>query len=365
MAKVLLLGGTGAIGSYLADSFAKSGVHVDVTTRGYRVCDHPRIAFIRGDAQDVRFLREVLSNGYDVVVDFMTRATANFGSCVNDLLTSAGCYVFLSSYRVFGDSPTIREDSPRLLDCCKDQAYLGTDDYALRKARCEDILRASSKKNWIIVRPSITYSNNRFQLATLEAHEWLWRAMNKLPVALPNEVLNKRCTLTWAGDVANMIRILTLSPELYGEDYNVVSSSSKLWSDILRAYQEVIPFEVRQVSLEEYEKKACWHPDGLEYAPQLRYDRLFNRVMDNEKILMATGIRQDDLADVCTMVKKELEVFLEKPGELAVSPRFQAMMDALTGSCCLKKMVNGEQAVSEKAKMVFRYMKNRLSSNAL
>ena len=54
--------------------------------------------------------------------------------------------MFLSSSRVYAsqESP-IREDSMRLLDVSHDSIYLKTDEYALAKARQEDILRKSGK----------------------------------------------------------------------------------------------------------------------------------------------------------------------------------------------------------------------------
>lgn len=52
----------------------------------------------------------------------------------------------MSSSRVYADSQTpITENSPRLLDVYKEEEYLKTDEYALSKARQEDILHRSGK----------------------------------------------------------------------------------------------------------------------------------------------------------------------------------------------------------------------------
>ena len=57
----------------------------------------------------------------------------------------------------------------------KDEEYLKTDEYALSKARQEDILHRSGKNNWTVIRPYITYSEIRLQLGVLEKELWLYR----------------------------------------------------------------------------------------------------------------------------------------------------------------------------------------------
>lgn len=111
----------------------------------------------QGDAKDPAFLRELLSERWDAIVDFMVWSTAEFADRVEQCLNATGQYVFVSSYRVYADSPVIAEDSPRLLDVVDDSDYLKTDEYALAKARCENMLFESGKKNWTIVRPAVTY----------------------------------------------------------------------------------------------------------------------------------------------------------------------------------------------------------------
>ncbi|MEO2263754.1 hypothetical protein [Dorea sp. YH-dor228] len=54
------------------------------------------------------------------------------------------------------------EESPRLLDVCRDADYLKTEEYALKKAKEEDFLKQKGK-NWTIVRPSITYNSERLR----------------------------------------------------------------------------------------------------------------------------------------------------------------------------------------------------------
>ena len=60
----------------------------------------------------------------------------------------------------------------------KDEEYLNTDEYALSKARQENILHEAGCNNWTIISPYITFSETRLQLGVLEKEDWLWRAIN-------------------------------------------------------------------------------------------------------------------------------------------------------------------------------------------
>ena len=95
-----------------------------------------------------------------------------------------------------GKTP-ITENSPRLLDVVHDIEYLKTDEYALSKARQEDILRKNRNNNWTIIRPYITYSGQRLQLGIYEKEQWLYRALQNKPIVFPEELRNNLTTLTW------------------------------------------------------------------------------------------------------------------------------------------------------------------------
>lgn len=159
--KILLLGGTGAMGVHLSKILNNQGEDVYVTTRRER--KGMGITYIQGNAHENAFLSDILQKyHFDVLIDFMIYNTSEFADRVDLLLSSVGQYIFLSSSRVYADSQTpITENSPRLLDVYKEEEYLKTDEYALSKARQEDILHRSGKNNWTVIRPYITYSEIR------------------------------------------------------------------------------------------------------------------------------------------------------------------------------------------------------------
>lgn len=324
MARILLIGGTGAIGEYLQQTCLNRGHTVAVTTRRDRANTEAGISYHKGNALDPAFTMHLLeSTRYDAVVDFMVYRTADFRDRVESILKRTEHYVYLSSYRVFADTDgePITETTPRLLDVSDDLDYLSTDEYALAKARQEDILRTQPCKNWTIVRPSITYAQNRVQFGCLEAVSFLPRAVNGLPVAIPEEMLKKRTTMTWAGDVADMIGALLLKPIAMASDFNVTASENRSWRDIGEIYRDAVGLKLLPVSLSDYLSLGV-------NRYQVHYDRMFDRVCDNTKIRETTGLEPAAL----TAPEEGLRRSLANTtiGAAALS-RLQGRMDALTG----------------------------------
>lgn len=350
--KVLVLGGTGAMGRHLVRLLCQDGFEVDVTTRSKRKVEATVERYLVGDAHDWLFLNDVLANGsYDVVVDFMVWRTRDYSKVAKRFLSYAYQYIFVSSYRVYADAPVLTEESPRLLDVCQDETYLRTDEYALAKARCEDILRHSGSNGWTIVRPGITYdSSGRFQLGVLEAGSWLWRSTHGYSIAMPDELLRKRTTMTSGFDVACMIRGLVGKSSALGEAYNLATSESLLWSDVLRAYRSEIPVCISPCTTSQYEWAA--------QAPyQLRYDRMYNRVIDNSKVLEATGLSQSDFLPACIGLSDSLHKFLDSGKQVTPLCGTNSRIDSLTRECCLGALVQTGKPSPTIIKYIFGRLK--------
>lgn len=323
--RVLVLGGTGAMGVHVTRLLAEAGCNVVVTSRRGRESGGG-VRYVKGDAKDPAFLNGLLAERWDAVVDFMVWTTSAFRERFEKFLASTDQYVFVSSYRVYADSPVITEESPRLLDVCGDSEYLATDEYALAKARCENMLFSSGGSNWTVVRPAVTYDGSgRFQLGVHEADLWLWRALRGVPVPLPGEMLGKQATMTWGGDAARMIAGLIGNPVALGEAFTVSTSEHRVWSEVAEIYRGVISgLEVAPCGLAEFERER-----GGVY--QIRYDRMFDRVVDNSKVLAATGIDPASLTTMERGLSSELSRFLERGASLVCGSSAQARMDRLVG----------------------------------
>lgn len=324
---VLILGGTGAMGVHVTRLLADASHTVVVTSRRDRTSDISGVSYVKGDAKSPDFLRSLLSRHWDAIVDFMVWSTDEFRTRVDSFLDATGQYVFTSSYRVYADSPVITEDSPRLLDVIDNPEYLATDEYALAKARCEDMLFGSGRTNWTIVRPAVTYDGSgRFQLTVHEMDAWLWRALCGIPVPVPSTMLSKQATMTWGGDVARMIALLIGNSRALGEAFTVSTSEHMPWFGIAEAYRTVVPnLEVRDCDMARFERVhgAIW---------QIRYDRMYDRVVDNTKVLDVTGLRQDELTGIRDGLSSQLRGYLDS-GRRPVMGRIgrQARFDGLVG----------------------------------
>lgn len=305
--KILVLGGTGAMGVYLVPELLRLGYKVDVVSLDDIKSDNPSLTYTVGNAKNEAFIKPILERGYDGIVDFMLYSTALFESRYRLLLGHTAHYIYLSSYRVYADEEhPITESSPRLLNVSTDAEMLSTDTYALAKAKQEDILAASGYKNYTVVRPAITYSKLRYQLVTLEASVIVNRAMHGKKVLLPEEALDAMATMTWAGDVAKMISRLLFNEKAFCGCFTVSTSEHNSWRTIAGYYRDIIGLET--VAVPERDYLALIDPEKPERDArwQLEYDRMFDRIVDNSKVLAVTGLRQSDFSSLRDGLGREL-----------------------------------------------------------
>ena len=310
--KILVLGGTGAMGVDLVRILAQRGENVTVSSRSDRKSEFSNVEYVKGDAHDTAFIKSLLAEKYDAIVDFMVYNTKDFKARSDLLLNATNQYIFLSSSRVYADSKTpITEDSPRLLDITTYSEYLKTDEYALTKARQENLLRESGKTNWTIIRPYITYSNQRLQLGVYEKELWLYRAMHDKTTAFPKAIAEKYTTMTLGADVAMGISKLIGNKKAMGEAFHVTTNKATKWDDVLalyrRVFKEVTGKELRIKYTDD--PKPVYEAMGNKY--QVIYDRMFDRRFDDTKLLQAAGKCEFESPE--TGLEKCLREFLEKP----------------------------------------------------
>ncbi|PKI17447.1 NAD-dependent epimerase/dehydratase family protein [Colwellia sp. 12G3] len=322
--KILILGGTGAMGAHLVKVLAGNGHSVYVTSRSMHK-PQSQISYILGNAQDYAFLKGILKRRWDVIVDFMLYSTSSFERRLDCLLDATEQYVYISSSRVYANSEElITEDSPRLLDVTTDSVYLSTEEYALSKARQENLLFNSRKSNWTIIRPYITYSEEKLQLGGLQIEAWLYRALHNRPIAFSVDINSKVTTLTYGLDVAKGISAIIGEKNALGEAFHITSQDSVIWKDVLSTYINVLGAHFGkkpEVILQSMEQFSAWNTGKY----QIKYDRLFNRRFDNSKI--EKYVDTSDFVDTATGLRMCLESFLESPKFIWLDWRKEAIKD--------------------------------------
>lgn len=321
---ILVLGGTGAMGVHLVQILADDGYNVDVTSRKIRK-DGRNVHYIQGDAHDISFIEKICINKrYHAIVDFMTYTTEHFKSCYKLYLKSTDQYFLLSTSRVYANAETIKESTPRLLDVVDNIEYLATDEYALKKAREEDILRNSLSDNYTIIRPYKTYSEKRLQLGSLDKETVIQRALKGHAIVVPMDIMDHITTLTYGRDVAYAIAKLIGKKEAMGETYHITADKTISWMDVLNIYKK---------ALEEKMGKAV-KIVAIPTSPELRhpivkwqimYDLYYDRKFDNSKIKSAVPDLQ--FTDPYVGLEKCVKEFLDSPSYLYFDARHEGICD--------------------------------------
>lgn len=346
---ILILGGTGAMGRHVSELLKVKGYNVYITSRSRRENDEI-ISYIQGNAKELTFISKLCQKHWDVIIDFMVYSIDELKERINIILKSTDQYIFLSSARVYADSPIISEDSPRLLDVCQDKEYVASNEYAIAKAKEENLLFESKYKNWTIVRPGLTYAENRLQLGVYEKENWLYRALHGRSIVFSKDLIDKYYTLSYGKDVADGIVQLVGKTEAIGQVFHIVIKESFQWKDILNIYLDVL------------EKKTGKRPKvvltekctnlKLSYAKyQVLYGRYFNRHFDNEKIGKLVNTSEWLLPK--EGLKRCLISFLDNPQFLDIDWHKEALIDRAAGEWTPLKEIPGK-------KTKIRYLKWRL-----
>lgn len=326
--KILLLGGTGAMGRYLAELLHKDGKNVYVTSRSYHNSVE-RLHYIEGNAHDDVFLNKIFEEkgSFDCIVDFMVYSTVELNHRCNLLLSNTKQYIFISTARVYADvQGRISENSPRLLDVTKDKNLLNSGDYCITKAEQENILINSKKRNWTIIRPYITYSNQRFELGVYPKEEWLYRAINGKKIVFSNDIASHITTLTYGLDVAFAISKLIGNEKALGEIYNVTTDRWIKWENVFEIYLSALEEHGIKVNVVRTNKVYKLFSPLDQY--QVKNDRYYDRIFNTGKI--GTIVNVDDFKTPETQLKDCMSEFLNHPKFDRINWMLQGFFDGIT-----------------------------------
>ena len=321
------------MGVYLVDYLANNpNNHIVITSRSTHNSERENIQYVLGNARENEFVETLLTDNYDVVVDFMNYNIDDFASRYVKLLASTKQYIWFSSSRVYAYSEEpLTEKSPRLLEVTKDHDFLSTNRYALRKARQEDMLHCSGFHNYTIIRPYVTYSNDRLQLGIYEKEQWLYRILQGRPLVINKNILQKKTTMTFGKDVAFAISKLVGNERAFGKVIQIASSETMRWGEILGLYMNVIREKTR-VSPKVFQCGSLSKVDelyegGYNTIYDREWDRSFNSALVNE--LIGEKIQY---VDIRKGLKDCLEDFLDGKRKFrTIDWDFEAYQDLLTG----------------------------------
>ena len=351
--KILILGGTGAMGKSLVRILAQAGHNVTVTSRSSHSLITPNVSYVKGNAHELTFLKKLLSYRWDVIVDFMTYSSSEFQKRHKLLLASTNQYIFLSSSRVYANSPLLDEKSPRLLETTNDQKYLKTDEYALAKARQEIILEKSSFSKWVIIRPYIPYSEERLQLGVFEKEDWLYRALHGRKIVFSRDIGRCYTTMTLGLDVAKGIASIVGKKSANKEIFQITASKAYLWQDILNLYISTLSKHNNICIKVQWIDQMTTLSQVMQNQYQVNMDRLCNRRFQSNKIQYFSDNKLN-FEDLKFALPHCLDGFLLSPHFRKIDWGTQAHMDKLSHEYTPMREI---PALKDKIKYIlFRYL---------
>ena len=328
------------MGKHVTQLLDAQGHSIVITSRRQQN-NKGNITYLHGNAMDMSFVRELCHQHWDAIIDFMVYSLEELKDRIDLLMNATEQYVFISSARVYADSPLISENSPRLLDVCTDQEYIATNEYAIAKAKEENILFASENKNWTIVRPSLTYAENRLQLGVYEKENWLYRALHGRSIVFSKDLMERYYTLSYGKDVADGIAQLIGKKEAIGQTFHIVIQESFQWKEILSIYLDTLEKRTgKRPKVVLTEKCTNLQLPTAKY--QVLYGRYFNRHFDNSKI--------SRLVDTSNWVLPQkglqncLNAFLDNPKFLAIDWQKEALIDKAAGEWTPLREIPGKKA---------------------
>lgn len=353
MRKILILGGTGAMGTFLVGILSKKQENLVYVTSRSPHTSTGTINYIQGNARDENIIKDILKDGYDVIIDFMNYDYNEYVSRHKILLASTSQYIWFSSCRVYADSPApLTERSPRLLETSSDMDFLATNRYALRKARQEDLITSSGFSNYTIIRPYITYSPERLQLGIYEKEQWLYRLLKGRDIVINKAILDKTTAMTYGYDVSSVISETIFNESAMGVKLQIATSETMTWRKICELYLKVLA-DMTNIKPKVYLCNSMHAIDELyEGGYNTIYDRAYNRSFISERVENVIG-HNINYTQMKEGLVKCLKSFLKERKFLQINWQFEAYQDML-----LEQYADDSEFMSSSDKETYLHYRN-------
>lgn len=228
---LLVIGATGIIGRHVCEEATRQGHRVTAISRGVRppVGIDP-VELIVGDARDPDAMQELLRDrSFDATIDLLSFSPAQLDSTLSWAAGRSGQYVFVSSATVFNGAP------PGIALTEASEVRTSGWSYPLLKVESERKLRERALDlalNFTIVRPYITYSEQRLAFGAWEGEQVLSRLRRGQPVVIGEEIAEARTSVTHAADFARAITSLLGNQRAMNNDFTVADDRTLRWIDV-------------------------------------------------------------------------------------------------------------------------------------
>lgn len=277
--RVLIIGGTGLIGTGITRGLVAAGHEVVAFTRGTTEADVPAaVSFRRGDRNSREELERAAEVDPDCVIDTVCFGPETARVAVETFAGAVDQYVFCSTVDVYRRPPAdqpITESAPRESETGAEPVSV----YAADKAAAEDVFFDAHGDAFAttVIRPWSTYGDRGPVLHTLGSGSYyLDRIRKGKPV-----IVHGDGTSLWGAchrdDVAGAFVAAVGNEAAYGEAYHVTSEEPMTWNQyhhrVARALDAPEP-ELVHIPTDLLERRLPERTDLL--ADHLRYTTVFD-----------------------------------------------------------------------------------------
>lgn len=280
---VLIIGGTGTLSyAVLMRILDVMKAEVWIFNRGNNNSAIPsEVHILTGNFYDLASLEEATKRiSFDVVMDFLSRTPQDIARIYPLFMNACIQYVFISTACVFrrdAESLPVTENSPK-----PNPQW----SYSIEKDESEKMLEklaAKGKAYYTIVRPYITYDDNRIPLGIAPEYKYHRTIIERIKNGKPLFTWNGGediTTLTYVTDFAKAVTGLLLNLCAVNEDFNVVSNFTYKWKDVIALLYARFGQQPNVVNIPLYEI----YKQMPDMKGMMEGDRTLDAIFDNTKI---------------------------------------------------------------------------------
>ena len=279
--KVLIIGGTGTISSYVVKKCLEKQMDVTILNRGNSSTNEKNLKTIIADITDESDVREKLANqSFDSVIQFVAYDTTQIEKDMRIFKDKTKQYIFISTASAYQkplSTYPITEDTP-----LKNPYW----EYSRNKIACEKYLSTVKDLPITIVRPSHTYDNHKIMtIVKRDGYEYahIARLEANKPVIIPGDGTSL-WTITHALDFANSFVELIGNEAAFSETFHITSNKIYTWEELTNIIAKKLGVQAKIIHI----------PTDyiIKYFPELKGpllgDKTWSAVFDNSKIKSIT-----------------------------------------------------------------------------